>query len=249
MKTHLLVAALALAALTGCKSQEKAPTQTTTTTTQTQAPAAKQGEAPAQQAPAAGPAIPADSPLRTPAKLTEQAPAVYKARFETTKGPFVIEVHRDWAPQGADRFYNLVKNGFFDDVAFFRAVEGFMVQFGISGDPSVAGVWRTATIPDDQPKQSNGRGMVSFATSGPNSRTTQIFINYKDNSFLDRMGFAPFGKVVEGMEVVDSLYKGYGEGAPRGAGPDQGRIQMQGNAYLRQSFPQLDYVKSARIEQ
>jgi len=187
--------------------------------------------------------------LGNPSSLSEKAPAVYKAKFDTSKGTFVIEVHRDWAPNGADRFYNLVKNGFYDDARFFRVISGFMVQFGISGNPDVSAVWRESTIPDDPVKQSNTRGMVSFATAGPNTRTTQVFINFGDNSSLDSQGFAPFGQVVSGMNVVDSIYSGYGEGAPRGRGPDQGRIQTEGNAYLVEKFPKLDYVKKATIEQ
>jgi peptidyl-prolyl cis-trans isomerase A (cyclophilin A) len=187
--------------------------------------------------------------LSDPAALNEKAPAVFKAKFETSKGPFVIEVTRAWAPNGADRFYNLVKNGFYDNARFFRVVQGFMVQFGISGDPNVAGVWREANIKDDPVKQSNQRGTVTFATAGPNTRTTQLFINFADNAPLDGQGFSPFGKVVSGMEVVDALYGGYGEGPPHGVGPDQGRIQQEGNAYLQSEFPKLDYIKTATIEQ
>ena len=186
--------------------------------------------------------------LANPAALTEQAPPVYKAKFDTSKGAFVIEVHRDWAPIGADRFYNLVKNGFFDDVRFFRVVSGFMVQFGINGDPTISAKWREARIRDDQGKQSNTRGMVTFATAGPNTRTTQVFINFGDNNRLDSMGFAPFGQVISGMNVVDALYSGYGEGAPRGSGPDQGRLQQEGNAYLMKEFGKMDFVKKATIE-
>ena len=185
--------------------------------------------------------------LSDPAALNAKAPAVYKAKFDTSKGPFVVEVHRDWAPRGADRFYNLVKNGFYDNARFFRVIEGFMVQFGINGDPNVAGAWRDADIKDDPVKQSNERGTITFATAGPNTRTTQVFINFGDNAGLDGQGFSPFGKIVSGMEVVDSLYGGYGEGAPNGNGPDQGRIQSQGNAYLEQDFPKLDFIKSATI--
>ena len=187
--------------------------------------------------------------LSDPASLNEQAPAVYKAKFDTSKGPFVIEVNRDWAPRGADRFYNLVKNGFFDNARFFRVIEGFMVQFGINGDPAIASVWRDADIKDDPVKQSNARGTITFATAGPNTRTTQVFINFADNAPLDGQGFSPFGKVVSGMEVVDSLYGGYGEGAPNGNGPDQGRLQQQGNAYLEKDFPKLDFIKTATIEE
>ncbi|MFN7972764.1 MAG: peptidylprolyl isomerase [Acidobacteriota bacterium] len=195
----------------------------------------------------AAPAKPAGSGLMDPKALTEQAPASYKAVFETSKGTVVIEVTRDWAPKGADRFYNLVKNGFFDDARFFRNIDGFMVQFGINGDPKVSAVWREARIPDDDVKQSNKKGFITFATSGPNSRTTQVFINHGNNGNLDGMGFSPFGKVTEGMDVIEKLYSGYGEGAPGGNGPEQGRIQMEGNAYLNKDFPKLDYVKKATI--
>ena len=182
-----------------------------------------------------------------PALSRERAPDAFRARFETTAGPFVIEVHRAWAPLGADRFYNLVKSGYFDGTRFFRVVAGFMVQFGIHGDPLVAAAWHEQRIPDDPVGQSNRRGMVSFATAGPGTRTTQVFINYGDNSRLDAMGFAPFGQVVEGMDVVDRLYPGYGEGAPGGLGPVQGRIQAEGNAYLDREFPKLDQVRRATL--
>ena len=186
--------------------------------------------------------------LLDPSRANEKAPDEFKAKFSTTKGDFVIEVHRDWSPNGADRFYNLVKLGYFDDIAFFRNIEGFMVQFGINGDPEVNAVWRRMNIKDDKVKESNKRGYVTFAqSSAPNSRTTQIFINFGDNGGLDGQRFAPFGSVVEGMDVVDALYNGYGEGAPRGRGPDQGRLQSEGNAYLKKDFPKLDYVKTAKI--
>ena len=187
--------------------------------------------------------------FRNPASgaMTARAPATVRARFETSKGAFVIEVHREWAPHGADRFYNLVQSGYYDDTRFFRVITGFMAQFGIHGDPQVAAVWRDARIPDDPVRQHNTRGMVSFATAGPGTRTTQLFINYGNNSALDGVGFAPFGRVVEGMDVVDRLYAGYGEAAPRGRGPDQGRIQAEGNAYLERGFSQLDSVTRATI--
>ena len=196
----------------------------------------------------AGPA-PAQSPnLANPAALNEQAPATYKAKFETSKGVFVIQVTRAWAPQGADRFYNLVKNGFFDDVRFFRVISGFMVQFGINGNPDVQAPLRDATIKDDPVKQSNKKGYVTFAKSGlPNSRSTQVFINFQDNDNLDGQGFAPFGRVVDGMNVVQKLYSDYGDGAPSGRGPNQARLQMEGNAYLMKDFPKLDYIKTATI--
>jgi peptidyl-prolyl cis-trans isomerase A (cyclophilin A) len=185
--------------------------------------------------------------LLNPAALNEQAPPVYKAKFDTSKGTFVVEVHRDWAPIGADRFYNLVKNGFYDDDRFFRVIQGFMVQFGISGNPQVAAQWREANIKDDPVTQSNKPGFITFATRGPNTRTTQVFINYNDNQGLDSRGFAPFGQVTVGMDVVKSLYSEYGEGAPSGAGPSQSRMQTDGNAYLTSQFPKLDYITKATI--
>ncbi len=185
--------------------------------------------------------------LKDPSKLTEKAPETFKVNFDTTKGDFTLEVTRAWAPLGADRFYNLVKSGFFTDVAFFRVIEGFMVQFGIHGDPAVAAAWRPARIQDDPVKESNKPGYISYAMAGPNTRTTQLFINYGDNARLDGMGFAPFGKVVEGMDVVNSIYSGYGEGAPSGMGPDQGMVQTKGNTYLKADFPKMDYIKSARL--
>jgi len=197
-----------------------------------------------EAAPAPAAANPA---LLDPALAREKAPESFKVEFTTTKGNFTIGVDRGWAPNGADRFYNLVKIGFFDGVIFFRVIDGFMAQFGIHGDPRVSAAWKDTHIPDDPVVRSNVRGLVSFATAGPDTRTTQLFINFDDNSNLDRMGFSPIGRVVDGMKVVDSLYKGYGEGAPGGAGPHQGRIQREGNAYLRRDFPELDSIKTARI--
>ena len=185
--------------------------------------------------------------LRNPAALTEKAPDTFKANFDTSKGSFTITVNRGWAPNGADRFYNLVKNGFYDDVKFFRVLDGFMAQVGIHGNPTIAKAWVGARIPDDPVKQSNKRGFVTFATGGPNTRTTQIFINFRDNVGLDKQGFAPFGEVTSGMNVVDRLYSGYGEGAPSGKGPDQQRVQGEGNTYLSKDFPRLDFVKAATI--
>jgi peptidyl-prolyl cis-trans isomerase A (cyclophilin A) len=168
-------------------------------------------------------------------------------KFDTSKGSFVVEVHRDWAPNGADRFYNLVKNGFYNDARFFRVISGFMVQFGINGDPQISKVWRDANIKDDPVKASNKRGMITFATAGPDTRTTQVFINFGDNAGLDDQGFAPFGQVISGMDAVDALYAEYGEGAPQGHGPNQGVVQSMGNAYLAKAFPKLDYIKTATI--
>ncbi|TAL05064.1 MAG: peptidylprolyl isomerase [Verrucomicrobia bacterium] len=182
-----------------------------------------------------------------PAKLTEKSPESFKAQFETTKGKFTIEVTRSLSPNGADRFYNLIRSGYFKDVAFFRVIPGFMCQFGIHGDPKVSAAWRAATISDDPVKASNARGAITFATAGPNTRTTQLFINFGDNAGLDGQGFSSFGKVTEGMDVVDKINGEYGEGAPRGRGPDQGRIQTEGNVYLKKDFPNLDYIKSASI--
>lgn len=187
--------------------------------------------------------------LKNPASLTETAPAKYKVKFDTSVGVFVVEVTRDWAPLGADRFYNLVKAGFFNDCRFFRVIQGFMVQFGIHGDPAVMAAWRGARIGVDPVKQSNKRGFITYAMGGtPDTRTTQVFINFSDNTNLDGMGFAPFGTVVSGMDIVDKIHSAYGEGAPSGMGPEQGRIQMEGNAYLKKSFPNLDYIKTATIQ-
>ena len=190
---------------------------------------------------------PATPAYADPSKLTEQAPDTFKAQFDTTKGKITIEVTRALSPNGADRFYNLVRSGYFKDIAFFRVIPGFMCQFGIHGDPAVSAKWREANITDDPVKGSNTRGAITFATAGPNTRTTQLFINFGDNHNLDRMGFSPFGKVSEGMDVVDKINGEYGEGAPGGMGPDQGRIQKEGNAYLKKDFPNLDYIKSAAI--
>ena len=188
------------------------------------------------------------NPLTRPADLAETAPDMFRARFQTNEGAFVIEVNRTWAPNGADRFYVLVKNGFFDGARFFRVIEGFVAQFGMHAEPYVTAVWGNYAIPDDAVTQSNLRGYLTFAATGqPNSRTTQVFINLGDNTNLDGMGFAPVGRVVEGMEVVDALYSGYGEGAPQGNGPIQQNIRARGNAYLTESFPELDYVEQATI--
>jgi len=186
---------------------------------------------------------PADNPLLHPANLKAQAPDSFKVKFATTHGDFVVQVHRDWSPLGADRFYNLVKNKFFDNAAFFRYVNNFIVQFGIPADPKVAAVWRDANIRDDPGKtqNSNRKGTLVFATAGPNTRTTQLFINLKDNAFLDAQGFTAFGEVIEGMDIATGLYSGYGEA------PDQNAIQTQGGAYLDKNFPKLDRVKSTTV--
>jgi peptidyl-prolyl cis-trans isomerase A (cyclophilin A) len=178
----------------------------------------------------------------------ERAPAVFRVKFETSRGDFVVEARRDWAPLGADRFYDLARAGFFDDSRFFRVRAGFIAQFGIAGDPAVAAAWRDQAIRDDPRRQSNARGFVTYAMTGANARTTQLFINLADNSRLDREGFAPIGKVIEGMGVVDQLYAGYGEDAGGGMrGGKQGKIFAGGNAYLDREFPKLDRLLRASI--
>ncbi len=174
-------------------------------------------------------------------KSPEKSPDAYKVKVDTSKGNFTIEVQRKWAPQGADRFYDLVKKEFYSDTRFFRVVPGFVVQWGINGDPEVQKKWRDATIKDDPVVASNAKGWITFATSGPDSRTTQLFINFKDNKFLDNMGFAPFGRVIEGMDVVEKINAEYGQT------PDQGAIQSRGNEYLKSKFPPMDFIKSVRL--
>lgn len=182
-----------------------------------------------------------DPALLHPATLTAKAPEAYDVQFTTTKGDFVVHVTRAWAPLGADRFYNLVKHGFFTDAAFFRVVPGFMIQFGLNANPALNRAWQSANIKDDPVTQSNKPGYITFATAGPNTRTTQLFINFGSNAFLDSQGFAPFGQVTSGMDVVQKLYSGYGER------PDQGSITAQGKAYLDKNFPNIDSIKSATI--
>ena len=228
------------------KASDTAPASTAKASASAPASIAPPSEDAPASAAAAIPAVVVNPALLDPSKLTEEAPAKYAVKLATTAGDIIIDVDRSWAPKGADRWYNLVKNGYYTDIAFFRVISGFMAQVGISGAPKLNGIWRMARIDDDRGKQSNTRGMVTFATAGPNTRTTQFFINFGDNARLDRMGFAPFGKVRD-MGVVDKLHAGYGEGAPRGRGPDQGRMQQQGNAYLKVEFPKLDYIKSATI--
>jgi peptidyl-prolyl cis-trans isomerase A (cyclophilin A) len=232
----VLCSALAVslsAAQTGSTAKPAAPKPTT------QKPA---GTKPAGAKPATAKPAAANAALRTPSKLTEKAPDTYKVNFETSAGTFVVEVTRAWAPRGADRFYNLVTHGYYDNGRFFRVLPKFMVQFGIYGDPKIQTAWANANIPDDPVTQSNKRGFITFAkTPAPNTRSTQVFINYGDNSRLDADGFAPFGQVVSGMEVVDKINPEYRED------PEQGLIQTQGNAYLMKDFPRLDFVKKASI--
>jgi cyclophilin family peptidyl-prolyl cis-trans isomerase len=183
--------------------------------------------------------------LMDPAKINEKAPDVFKAKFDTTKGAFVVEVHRDWSPNGADRFYGLVKNGYFDGIKFFRVVPGFVVQWGIHGEPEIASKWLRSNIQDDPVKESNKRGYLTYAkSSAPNSRSVQLFINLGNNVGLDKQGFSPFGKIVEGMDVVDKLNGEYGEGLTQ----LQGRIASEGNAFLEKHYPNLDGIKKATIE-
>jgi peptidyl-prolyl cis-trans isomerase A (cyclophilin A) len=248
----MLILAVAMSGAIAAAQTSAKPADTKPTATQKPAPPKPAAQTPAATKPAAQKPTgtkPASKPaaagpsaaLRTPSKLTEVAPAVYNVNFDTTAGSFVVQVTRAWAPKGADRFYNLVKHGYFDSGRFFRVVPKFMVQFGINGDPKLQSVWREANIADDPVTQSNKRGYITFATRGPNTRTTQVFINFKDNSFLDAQGFAPFGQVVSGMDVVDKINAQYGEQ------PDQGRIQSEGNAYLTKEFPKLDALKKASI--
>jgi peptidyl-prolyl cis-trans isomerase A (cyclophilin A) len=231
--------ALTLSALSCEKTEEPKPEAESQPAP---APAPAEPSPKPEPAPAVTPPAPVNPALLKPDAAKAKAPAKFKVKFTTTKGDFLVEVTRAWAPIGADRFYNLVKLGFYDNVRFFRVVPNFVVQFGIHGDPKVAAAWREARVKDDKKsKQSNDRGTVTYAKGGPDSRTTQLFINYKDNPNLDNMGFPPFGKVVQGMDVVDSINSEYQEQ------PSQQTIQSQGNAYLQRDFPRLDYVKSATL--
>lgn len=180
---------------------------------------------------------------------TEKAPDVFNVNFDTSKGTVIVECHRDWAPIGVDHFYTLVKTGFYDGSRFYRVLRDFVAQFGINGDPKINEMWANAPIPDDPVRQSNVRGMLTYAASSmPNSRSTQLFFNLRNNANLDGMGFAPIGRVTTGMEVVDSFYNSYGETAPSGQGPDPMQIGTQGNQYLESHFPRLDFVKKATIQ-
>jgi peptidyl-prolyl cis-trans isomerase A (cyclophilin A) len=203
-------------------------------------------EPPSAAQPAAAPERELDPRLLDPKLANETAPERFTVTLQTTRGELHIDVRRSWAPRGADRVYNLVRAGYFDDTAFFRVIDGFIAQVGISGVPAVNRAWRGAPIEDDPVAQGNARGTVSFAAAGKNTRTTQIFINLADNPQLDAMGFAPFGRVRE-LDLAQKLYAAYGEGAPSGRGPLQARIQREGNAYLKGSFPELDYIQHATI--
>lgn len=199
--------------------------------------------------PTSGPGSYDNPAMLNPAAANAQAPETFKAKFTTTKGDFTVTATRAWSPLGVDRLYNLIQIGYFKDIAFFRAIGGFMVQFGIHGDPNVNTKWREAKIQDDpkNPAASNKPGYMTFAMAGPNTRTVQFFINFGDNNRLDTMGFTPIAQVTEGMDVVNKLYTGYGEGAPMGSGPNQMLVQTQGNKYLQEKFPELDYIKSVQI--
>jgi peptidyl-prolyl cis-trans isomerase A (cyclophilin A) len=252
----------AIAFVAGCKSNNQTAETTPPPEPQkTQAPA--QTAAPTESA-LPNPAPPAAEPskaaakgeskstganvdakaLLLPKRLAEKAPDSYKVKFDTTRGSFTVTVTRAWAPLGADRFYNLVKHHFYDNAAFFRVVPGFVVQFGISPAPAVSAAWKHTEIKDDPVTQTNKRGSLTFATAGPNTRTTQIFINLKDNARLDGMGFSPFATVdANGMNIVEMMYEGYGDNA----GPDQDQLEKQGDPYLKKGWPKLDYIKSATL--
>ena len=201
---------------------------------------------------AAAPAVEESEPAAADAS---EAPEVFRVRFECDHGNFTAEFRREWAPIGVQRMYDLVQDGFFEEARFFRVIDGFMAQFGIAGDPEMQAKWRERPLGVEPVKQSNTRGMITFAMAGraaaplqtTDNRTTQLFINFGDNSNLDQMGFAPIGKVVEGMDVVDAIYSGYGEGAPSGRGPNQGLVQQHGNTYLESEFPNLSYIERAVI--
>jgi peptidyl-prolyl cis-trans isomerase A (cyclophilin A) len=200
-------------------------------------------------------ALPGACAQRTPSALlhpervaAERAPERFRVTFETTRGPIVLEAHRDWAPLGADRLWQLARAGYYDGARFFRVVDGFIVQWGIAADPRATAAWRERRLADDPVRESNRRGRVTFATSGPNTRTTQLFINYRDNAFLDARGFAPVAEVVEGLDVAENLWRSYGEGPPNGKGPAQDRIVAEGEAYLAREFGRLDRIVRTRAE-
>src|SRR5215475_1678718 len=249
-KWSVLVAAAVV--LAGCKSKEPVSEPKPTETAKVETPAPAPTPAPTETKPAEPTATPSEKPapaakpgnLLKPETLKEKAPDEYEVKFKTTRGDFTVQVTRAWSPIGADRFYNLVKGHFYDNTAFFRVVPGFVVQFGIAEKPAVSAAWKHTDIADDPVTQTNKRGYLSFATAGPNTRTTQIFINLKDNGRLDGMGFSPFALVEgNGMNVVDMLYDQYGDNA----GPDQDKIEKQGTPYLKKGWPKLDYIVSASL--
>jgi peptidyl-prolyl cis-trans isomerase A (cyclophilin A) len=191
---------------------------------------------------------PEKQPAAAPAKQPAHTPDVYRVTLDTSKGAVVLEITRGWAPHGADHFYELVQNRYYDGDRFYRVVPRFVVQFGINGDPQISQLWSSLRIPDDPVKQKNRKGTVTFASSGPGARTTQVFVNMRDNLPLDREGFAPIGRVAEGMDVLERLYGGYGDMPPRGSGPDGVEIERQGNSYLDNHFPRLDFIKKAAVQ-
>jgi peptidyl-prolyl cis-trans isomerase A (cyclophilin A) len=191
---------------------------------------------------------PENKPAAAPAKQPEHTPDVFRVNLDTSKGAVVLEITRAWAPSGADHFYQLVRNGYYDGDRFYRVVPRFVVQFGINGDAQVSQLWSSLRIPDDPVKQKNRKGTMTFASSGPGARTTQVFVNMRDNVSLDRQGFAPIGRVAEGIEVLERLCGGYGDMPPRGSGPDGVEIERQGNTYLENHFPRLDYIKKATVQ-
>lgn len=249
MRHHILAPALlvTLFACTGdtAPPQEAAPEKVAPAETKSPAPAQAEQKKP-EPTPLPADANPA---LTDPALATEEAPATFTCQFDTTQGSFDVEVTRAWAPVGADRFYNLCKIGYFNGARFFRNIDGFMVQFGMSAYPDSTKVWQKATIADDPVTQTNAPLMVTFAKTGkPNSRSTQVFINHGNNANLDSMGFAPFGKIASGADVVGKLYAGYGEGAPRGRGPRQDILAAYGETYLADEFPKLDTIEKTSVK-
>lgn len=261
MKRNLFFISVAamLSVTLGCEEKPKEPAATPATDTTPKpatnnTPPAEEPPKPATNAGTTGAVAPTgdgDFAAIDPASLNEKAPDKFTVKFATTEGDFTVELNRDWAPNGVDRFYNLVKAGYYTDIAAFRVIDGFMAQFGIHGNPAVNAKWREAKIQDDPRKDgvSNNVGYLTYAMAGPNTRTVQLFINYNNNAMLDSQGFTPIGKVQgDGMDVVRKWHAGYGEGAPRGKGPDQMKLQMQGNEYLKRDFPNLSYIKTITIE-
>jgi peptidyl-prolyl cis-trans isomerase A (cyclophilin A) len=240
----VVVGLLTLVGATGCTTQQPSPSTPSPAATASPTPEPTSAATPTSSAaPKAqpGPSASRHPALLDPSRAATKAPATFRVRFDTTKGSFTVAVTRAWAPLGADRFYNLVKAGFYDEAGFFRVVRGFVVQFGLNADPQVNQAWERARIADDPVRESNRRGRLTFATAGPGTRTTQLFINTADNAGLDGQGFSPFGEVVEGLSVVDTLYEGYGDG------PNQELITNQGNVYLKAQFPRLDFIRTARV--
>jgi len=250
MRRAMLCVSAAVLLLVGCKTKQPEAETKPTETAKVETPPPAAAPAPAESKPAAAAPSAAAAPaakagnLLKPATLNEKAPEKYEVKFKTTRGDFTLMVKREGSPLAADRFYNLVKAHFYDNTAFFRVVPGFVVQFGISDRPAVSAAWKHTEIPDDPVTQTNKRGTLSFATSGANTRTTQIFINLKDNLRLDGMGFSPFALVEgDGMNVVEMMYEGYGDSA----GPDQDQIEKQGASYLKKGWPKLDFIVSASL--